>query len=319
MYPNRLFFSILLPAYKAKYLKECIDSVISQTYDNFELIIVDDASPEDLYSIVDQFADCRIRYYRNDVNFGAINVVDNWNKCLSFAKGDYVICLGDDDKLLPYCLEEYSYLIKKYPNMGVYHGWTEIIDDNSQFIDITSLRSEYESVFSMIWHRWNGRQQYIGDFLFDAKVLNSIGGFYKLPLAWGSDDITSILCAKNKGIANTQRIVFQYRRNPETISSSANDKTKADALIMEKCFFDSFLMDKPDDQTDLKFWHCIIRNEKSYFYQRLFSTAVNDVANSKCCSFLFWFKNRKRYGFSISNILHVGLIAIKSYVTQIRH
>lgn len=59
-------FSITIPAYKTAYLKECIESILAQTYTNFELIIVNDASPEDLTSIVHSFDDSRIRYYINE-------------------------------------------------------------------------------------------------------------------------------------------------------------------------------------------------------------------------------------------------------------
>ena len=55
-------FSILLPTYKRRYLQECIDSVLAQTYTNWELIIVNNASPEDIDGIVAQYTDPRIRY-----------------------------------------------------------------------------------------------------------------------------------------------------------------------------------------------------------------------------------------------------------------
>ena len=86
-------FSVTVPAYKAQFLAECIDSILAQTYKNFELIIVNDASPQDLDSIVSKYDDQRIRYYKNKVGFGAEHVVGNWNKCLEYATGDYVIVL----------------------------------------------------------------------------------------------------------------------------------------------------------------------------------------------------------------------------------
>ena len=156
-----MFFSVTIPAYKAKYFKECIDSILAQTYSDFELIIVNDASPEDLDSIVSSYSDSRIRYYINEKNCGAVNVVDNWNKCLEYAKGEYIICMGDDDRLLPNCLEEYVKLMEKYPGLGVYHAWTEIIDEKGEYKNMTDARPEYESVYSLIWHRWKGRSQYI--------------------------------------------------------------------------------------------------------------------------------------------------------------
>ena len=60
-------FSVTIPAYKARFLKECIESILAQTYKDFELIIVNDASPEDLTSIVKSFNDPRIRYYINEL------------------------------------------------------------------------------------------------------------------------------------------------------------------------------------------------------------------------------------------------------------
>ncbi len=81
-------FSVTVPAYKAQFLAECIDSILAQTYKNLELIIVNDASPQDLDSIVSKYDDPRIRYYKNEVGFGAEHVVGNWNKCLEYAIGN---------------------------------------------------------------------------------------------------------------------------------------------------------------------------------------------------------------------------------------
>ena len=81
-------FSVTVPAYKAQFLAECIDSILTQTYKNFELIIVNDASPQDLDCIVSKYDDPRIRYYKNEVGFGAEHGVGNWNKCLEYTTGD---------------------------------------------------------------------------------------------------------------------------------------------------------------------------------------------------------------------------------------
>ncbi|MDM8155836.1 glycosyltransferase family 2 protein, partial [Bacteroides gallinaceum] len=234
-------FSVTIPAYKAKFLKECIESVLAQTYKDFELIIVNDASPEDLTSIVQSFDDPRIRYYINETNCGALNVVDNWNKCLSYATGEYIICMGDDDKLKPNCLQIYNALIEKYPDLDVYHGWTEIINEKSETIDIQSPRPEYEGVYSLIWNRWTCRKrQFIGDFLFRTNALKANGGYYKLPLAWSSDDISAVIMAK-KGIANTQDLCFEYRVNSQTISSTGNVEIKVESIVKERRWYKKFI------------------------------------------------------------------------------
>lgn len=221
-------FSITIPAYKQKYLYEAIESCLAQTYKDFELIIVDDASPEDLKSVVDRFQDSRIRYYRNEKNCGALHVVDNWNICLGYAKGDYVICMGDDDRLLPNCLEEYSRLIDKYPDLDIYHSMTEIIDENGNVTNMQEARPEREGMFSMISGRLrNSRLQYIGDWLFKRTALEQLNGYVNMPMAWGSDDLTAYTIAKNNGVANTQMPVFQYRISSLTISNSGHYREKA--------------------------------------------------------------------------------------------
>lgn len=276
---NNIKFSILIPAYKRKYLKECIESILSQTYSNYELIIVDDKSPEDLKSIVYQFRDERIKYYQNEINCGAENVVDNWNICLSYATGDYVICMGDDDKLLPICLDEYFKLIQKYPKIGLLHGWTEIINDKSEAYQLTTHRCEYESAHSLVWHRWFVYfLQFIGDFCFETEWLRKNGGFFKLPMAWGSDDISAFIGAMKNGVANTQVPVFQYRRNPYTISNNGNPMIKMEAVKMQYEWYVNFL-------------HIQVKSHTDELYKK------------ELCAYLYT-EFEKKYGWTISRDLH---------------
>lgn len=228
-------FSITIPAYKARFLDEAIKSVIAQTYQDWQLVIVDDCSPEDLKGIVEPYlADSRVEYYRNEKNCGAVDVVDNWNICLSHCTGDYVICMGDDDRLLPCCLEELSKTIDKYPELNVYHLQTEIIDESGKIIETLEERPEQEDVLSLMTKRWEGRKQYIGDFCYSRKHLNAFGGYYPLPYAWGSDDITLFRAALPSGIANVSRTGFQYRENQYSISLAHNDAEKVATVLLQR-------------------------------------------------------------------------------------
>lgn len=260
-------FSITIPAYKARFLREAIESCLAQTYENFELIIVDDASPEDLESIVNKFIDPRIRYYRNERNCGAIDVVDNWNICLSYCTGDYVICMGDDDKLMPCCLEKYKNLIEKKPGLWVYHTRTEIINQEGEVIRTQETRPEYESALSLLFRRIvTGCNQFIGDFLFDATKLKEQGGYYKLPLAWASDDITVFRAASHSGIANTQHIGFQYRANADSITSCGNSLIKLkDKVIEENWYKENLTPTLIRDDQDSIYYDALLANMSLYF------------------------------------------------------
>lgn len=268
-------FSITIPAFKSQYLNEAIASVANQTYQNWELVIVDDCSQEDIQSIVMPYiADNRIHYYRNEKNIGANNVVDNWNKCLNYCTGDYIICMGDDDLLLPCCLEEYEKLILKFPNLHVYHTRTEIINDHGKVIATQEIRPEWESMVSLIWNRWTSRdKQFIGDFCYDTNYLKATGGYYKLPLAWGSDDLTATMAAKEKGIANTQRFGFQYRVSTQTITSSRhNARLKMEATLAQYKWYDRLLSELSTASLsvlDTQYLKTIDKPRKDYYYKSL--------------------------------------------------
>ena len=113
---NNVAFSFVMPAYKGQFLYKAINSILSQTYQNFELIIINDASPYDIPGIINVFQDSRIRYKVNETNIGRKDLVSNWNHCIKFARNEYIILATDDDMFEPTFLEKASTLIKKYPS-----------------------------------------------------------------------------------------------------------------------------------------------------------------------------------------------------------
>lgn len=305
-------FSITIPAYKQKYLAEAIDSCLAQTYQNFELIIVNDHSPENLDAVVSQYDDPRIRYYVNEKNCGAINVVDNWNICLSYAQGDYIICMGDDDRLLPSCLEDYTKLIKKYPNLNIYHARTEMIDEKSSFLDLQEARPERESVYSIIWHRLKGRKQFIGDFLFHTKTLKKRGGFYKIPLATFSDDISVVMAAKDGGIANMQVFGFQYREHSETISRSNNLRMIAYSAKQAHGWFCQFLSDETENSLDEKYRKLALILLPSIFNRWYYDMMEKDMIEHPIEACRFWLSVKDDFGFSCKQLIRLSLHYLKN-------
>lgn len=96
--------TVAIPAYKgAAYIQETIKSVLSQTLTDFELIVIDDGSPDATAEIAASFEDPRIRLLRNPQNLGPQG---NWNRCLAEARGKYFKMLPQDDLLAPDCLTQ---------------------------------------------------------------------------------------------------------------------------------------------------------------------------------------------------------------------
>jgi glycosyltransferase involved in cell wall biosynthesis len=97
--------SVCIPTYNgAKYLKECLDSVIAQTFTDFEILIIDDRSSDETVSIARKYAanDQRICVIVNEQNLG---LAGNWNRCVELAKGKWIKFVFQDDLIEPTCLE----------------------------------------------------------------------------------------------------------------------------------------------------------------------------------------------------------------------
>lgn len=305
-------FTVAIPAYKASYLKECIDSILAQTESDFELIIVNDASPEDLDSIVRLYTDPRIRYYTNAVNFGAENVVDNWNKCLSYARGEYFVLMGDDDSLELTYLEEFILLISKYESLDIFHCQSYIINEKSEKINITSGCPEFESTSENIWHRINFlREQFISDFVYRTAVLQNNGGFYKLPLAWGSDDISSYIAMGHKGIAHVSKPLLNYRRTSLTISSTGDFRLKMKSIILVKEWLNFFLVKTFDNEKDVVLNVILKKSIHKYTQKKKIQTMIPSYNKGLLYYFIFWIYKRKYYAVSLFEIVYSMIEFIK--------
>ena len=312
---NSILFSIAIPAYKAVFLHDCIESILEQSYPFFELIIINDNSPHDLDSIVNSFNDDRIKYYTNAIGFGEYNVSRNWDECLKHANGDYFLCLGDDDRLLPNCLESYYRLIADYPDCKVFHIRTQIIDEHSNVYNLQEARPPIESALSMIWHRWcaGGRRSWIGDYLFDTRSLKDLGGFIWFPYAWGTEEATVYKLASLAGIANSQDYGFQYRVNRQSITfSTANLIGKADSFIPYRDWFQQFLSECPDFESSDSIYREIILNRfDSYFSDSICMVIRDDTRYNHFRNLHYWIHNRKKYHLSLKQVIKSQFVGLR--------
>jgi glycosyltransferase involved in cell wall biosynthesis len=123
-------FSVLLPTRNGgKYLKSCIESVLSQDYKDMELIVFDNANTDNTAEVVNSYSnDKRLKYYRID---SVVSVTDNWNNALKKSSGDYVLMMGDDDFLLPGYFDTLDKTIKEndFPDGISYCGYSFIYPD----------------------------------------------------------------------------------------------------------------------------------------------------------------------------------------------
>ena len=109
--------SFVVPCYKLGHLlPQCINSILSQTYTDFEVLIMDDCSPDNTSDVARSFDDPRVKYICNELNLGHLR---NYNKGIGLSRGKYVWLISADDYLRrPYILQRYVELMDKHPNIG---------------------------------------------------------------------------------------------------------------------------------------------------------------------------------------------------------
>lgn len=126
--------SIIMPSWNTgKYISESIQSVLAQTYTNWELIIVDDCSTDNTDEVIANFFDKRIRYLKNTQNSGAALTR---NRALREANGEWIAFLDSDDIWLPEKLEKQIEFMKRNNYVFSYHDF-EKIDETGRSLGVT--------------------------------------------------------------------------------------------------------------------------------------------------------------------------------------
>ena len=116
--------SVLMPIYRTnrQYLKSVIDSILSQTFTDFELLILDDCPEDSREDVIKFYTDERIQYFKNETNQG---ISFSRNKLTTLARGNYLAVIDHDDIALPTRFEEQIQILDTHPEIGIVGSWVE--------------------------------------------------------------------------------------------------------------------------------------------------------------------------------------------------
>ena len=133
---------------RAGLLPRAVRSVLAQTYTDFEMLIVDDASTDGTPSVVDGFADRRIRSIRHERNGGQSMAL---NTGIAAARGEYVAFLDDDDAWLPHKLAaQVAVLDAAPPEVGLVYGWASVVDETRNRVALEYRQTMHGDIFEQI-------------------------------------------------------------------------------------------------------------------------------------------------------------------------
>jgi glycosyltransferase involved in cell wall biosynthesis len=122
---NSPLVSICIPTYNGeRWISDCIDSALNQTYSPLEILIVDDGSKDQTVELVRKVKDQRVRLVVNPANCG---LAGNWNECVRLAKGDFIKFLFQDDAFYPQCVERMMQMFVTQPQMGMVFARRDVV------------------------------------------------------------------------------------------------------------------------------------------------------------------------------------------------
>lgn len=226
--------AIVIPAYKALFLEQTLDSLVQQTSKEFVVYIGDDNSPYHLDQIVQKYVgQLNIVYRRFNQNLGGQNLIAQWERCVRLIGDEEYFCLFSDDdllgtdnvKLLMQTLEDTD---REY---DVYHYNIDIIDENNRLLkacnDYPPVLSSEDFLYLLYTNQIDARMP---EFVFKTATFWAKGGFVYFDLAYTSDNATVVVCAGEKGIYSVQGGKVLWRDSGVNVSS---DK---DILLMRRRF-----------------------------------------------------------------------------------
>lgn len=208
--------SIIMSTYKEEenLLRESIESILNQTYKDFEFIIILDYPDNNLHKkIIEEYSkiDNRIRFFVNEKNLG---LTGSLNRGLSLAKGEYIARMDADDISLPYRLERQLEYIKKnqYDLIG---GITQMIDeDGNSIYSIQKIPTDFNKIKKALRYgqciahpTWLGRKE----------VFDYLNGYRNIPLCEDFDFTLRVVLNGFK-ISNLNETVLKYRMTKNSIS-----------------------------------------------------------------------------------------------------
>ncbi len=205
--------SVLMPVYNVKeeYLRESIESILNQTFTDFEFIILDDCSSNNVEEIVKSYGDDRIRFYRNSENLG---IAKSRNKLMDLARGEYSALMDNDDISHPERLKKQVDFLDNNPDISILSTAYETFPEKHIIVHPKSVR--YLDLFRccVITH---------------PSVMYRTGSLREYKLKYKESYICSqdyelwARAIRYLKIANLDSVLLRYRLNTKSITQKRQD------------------------------------------------------------------------------------------------
>jgi glycosyltransferase involved in cell wall biosynthesis len=201
--------TVLMPVFNAeRFLREAMDSILQQTFSDFEFLIIDDGSTDASVEIVKSYTDPRIRFVKNEKNLG---ISPTLNKGIELATAELIARMDADDISYPDRLQkQYNYMVS-HPECGMLSTWARVISPEKKFIRLERYRSNFY-YYNLTFECWI----YHPTIVF-TKTAVKAAGMYSMPYSEDYDLFWQI--ARRFKIANLEEPLVDYRLSPTSLNT----------------------------------------------------------------------------------------------------
>ena len=267
---NQPKVSVLLPVYNTKeeYLRASIESILNQTYTDFELLILNDASTDkNVEKVVQFYSDKRIIYYKNDSNLG---ISGSRNKLIKMAKGQYLAVMDHDDISLPQRLSKQVEFLDNHLDYGIVGCWPSVVGKDDYVNQLPVDDKEIQETLTLMMCICHPAS------MIRKSVIEQYQICYETEYTPAEDyQIFARLIGKTK-FYNIPEVLFKYRFHQTNTSKLYSDKIDEASIKIQ----DFIRRDNPElwalvntkavKETKVKIFNCTVlvikenRNKKEY-------------------------------------------------------
>lgn len=280
--------SVIMSTYNTpdEWLEESVNSILNQTYSNFEFIIVDDCSTTGMTAIKEKCADDRIIWVRNEVNIG---LTKSLNNALKIAKGKYIARMDADDISLPERFVTQIEFMENHPEVIVCGSWRRAIgnENGDEIWNIPATREEQQ--VQLFFYNCGLTHPTA---MFRKSMLDEFEIRYNENYKKAQDYGIWVQCTRFAPMVMIRQVLLQYRKSDSQVTANKNGVRLYDSMVKidqlyalgieptdnEKELHLAFLRGETLDVVKISQWVRAISNANKkieYFDNKLFQSALN--------------------------------------------
>lgn len=224
--------SVLLSVYNAeKYVAIAIESILNQTFADFELVVIDDCSSDSSWEIVQNYTrqDKRIVALKNEVNLGGCKTLI---KGLTLCKGKYYARLDNDDWSYPDRLEKQFNFMESHPEVGIVGGTMEIINERGEVIGKRKYNLSDHEIRKKIFRYSPFSHPLV---MIRKSIIDKVGG-YNPSYAPADDYELYFRIGRVASFANLADVLLQYRTTPGSITFNQTKKMELSTIKVRNLY-----------------------------------------------------------------------------------